>query len=48
MDVTGLNLNKLSEVEFRNEYLIKIPNKFAALEELNDSEDYLHVCTVHQ
>jgi hypothetical protein len=39
LDVKELNLNKLSEMEFREGYLIKISNNFAALEELNDSEN---------
>jgi hypothetical protein len=32
-------LRKLSELETRKQYPIKIPNRFAALENLNDSED---------
>ena len=33
------NLRKLSELEFRKEYQIKISNRFEVLESLNDSED---------
>ena len=33
------NLKKLSELEFRKQYQIKISNRFAALENLNDTED---------
>ena len=33
------NLRKLSELEVTKQYQIKIINKFAALENLNDSED---------
>ena len=33
------NLRKLSELEVRNEYQIKISNRFASLENLNDGED---------
>jgi hypothetical protein len=33
------NLKKLSELEVRKQYLIKISNRFAALENLNVSED---------
>jgi hypothetical protein len=38
-DVGGFNLRKLSELEFRKQYQIKISNRFAGLENLNDSED---------
>ena len=38
-DVERFNLRKLSELEVRKQLLIKISNKFAALENLNDSED---------
>jgi len=34
-----LNLKKLSEVEFREQHHNKIPNRLAALENFNDSED---------
>ena len=33
------NLRKLNELEARQEYKIKISNRFAALENLNDSDD---------
>jgi len=33
------NLGKLSELEARKQYQIKISNRFAAVENLNDSED---------
>jgi hypothetical protein len=38
-DVDRLNLRKLSDLEVRRQYQIKISNRFAALENLNDSED---------
>jgi hypothetical protein len=38
-DVEGFNLRKLSELEVRKQYQIKIPNKFTNLENLSDSED---------
>ena len=38
-DVERFNLRKLNELEVRKQYEIKISNKFAALENLNDSED---------
>jgi hypothetical protein len=38
-DVERFNLRKLSELEFRKQYQMKISNRFAALENLNDSED---------
>jgi glycine betaine/choline ABC-type transport system substrate-binding protein len=34
-DAERFNLKKLSELEFRNQYQIKISNRFAALENLN-------------
>jgi uncharacterized metal-binding protein YceD (DUF177 family) len=34
-----LHLKTLSEVELRQQYQIKISNSFAALENLNNSED---------
>jgi len=37
--VERFNLRKLSELEIRNEYQIKISNKFAALESFNVIED---------
>ena len=33
------NLSKLNKLEVRKQYKIKISNRFAALENLNDSED---------
>jgi hypothetical protein len=33
------DLKKPSELEFRKQYQIKVSNRFAALENLNDSED---------
>ena len=38
-DVGRLNLRKLSELEVRKQYQIKISNRFAALENLNGSKD---------
>ena len=35
----GFNLRKLSELEVRKEYQIKISNRFAGLENLGDSDD---------
>jgi hypothetical protein len=37
--VERLNLRKLNELEFRKEYLINISKRFAAFENLHDSED---------
>jgi hypothetical protein len=37
--VERLNRGKLNELEVREQYQIKISNRFAALENLNDSED---------
>jgi len=37
-DVDRLNLRKLSELEVRKQYQIKITNRFAALENLNVSK----------
>ena len=37
-DVERVNLRKLSELEVRKHYQINISNKFAPLENLNDSE----------
>ena len=34
-----INLKKLSEVEFRKQYQVEISNRFAALENLDDSEN---------
>jgi glycine betaine/choline ABC-type transport system substrate-binding protein len=38
-DAERFNLKKLSELEVRNQYQIKISKRFAALENLNVSED---------
>jgi hypothetical protein len=38
-DVERFNLKKLSELEARKQYQLKISNMFAALENLNVSED---------
>jgi len=38
-DVERCNLRKLNELEVRKQYQIKILNRFAALENLSDSED---------
>jgi hypothetical protein len=38
-DGERFNLRKLSELEVRKQYQIKISNRFAASENLNDSED---------
>jgi hypothetical protein len=38
-DVKRFNLKKLSELEVRKQYQIKISNRYAALENLNASED---------
>jgi hypothetical protein len=38
-DVERFNFRKLNEVEVRNWYQVKISNRFAALENLNDSKD---------
>jgi hypothetical protein len=38
-DVKRFNLKKLSELEIKKQYQIKISNRFAALDNLNDSED---------
>ena len=38
-DKERFNLRKLSELEVRKQYQIEITNRFAALENLNDSED---------
>jgi len=37
--IQKLNLKKPSEVEFREQHHNKIPNRLAALENFNDSED---------
>ena len=38
-DVERFNLRKLSDLEVRKQYQIRISNMFAALEDLNDSKD---------
>jgi len=38
-DVQRFNLRKISDLEFRKQYQIRISNRFAGLENLNDSED---------
>jgi len=38
-DVERFNLRKLNELEVRKQYQIYISNRFAALENLSDSED---------
>jgi hypothetical protein len=38
-DVERFNCKKVSELECREQYQIKIPNRCAALQNLNDSED---------
>jgi hypothetical protein len=38
-DVERFNFRKLSDLDFRKKYQIKISKGFAALENLNDSED---------
>jgi len=38
-DVERFNLRKLNKLEVRKQYKIKISNRFAALENLSDSED---------
>jgi hypothetical protein len=42
VDVERFNLKTLNDLEFRKEYEIEISKRFAALENLNDSED-MHV-----
>jgi hypothetical protein len=39
LDGERFNLRKLNELEVRKQYQIEISNRFAALENLNDSED---------
>jgi hypothetical protein len=34
-----INLRNLNELEVRTQYQVKISNRFAALENLNDNED---------
>jgi 50S ribosomal subunit-associated GTPase HflX len=38
-DVERFNLRKLSELEVTEQYQVKVSNRFAALENLNDSKD---------
>jgi hypothetical protein len=42
--VERFNLRKISELEVRKMYQVKIPNRFAALENLNDSKDINRAC----
>jgi hypothetical protein len=42
-DKKRMNLMKLNELEVRKQYYIKISNRFAALENLTDSEDIIRV-----
>jgi hypothetical protein len=44
LDVERLNLRKLSELEVRKQYRIKISNKLTALEILSDSENINRAC----
>jgi hypothetical protein len=37
--VDRFNFRKLNELEVRQQYQVRISNRFAALENLNDSED---------
>ena len=39
LDVERFNLRKLNELEVRKKYQIKMSNRFAALENVSDSED---------
>jgi len=41
-----LNFKKLTEVEFDNSYQIKSRNRFAAVENLDDSEDINRNCKI--
>ena len=43
-DRPRLNLRKLNEREVREQYQIKITNRFAALENMNDYEDVNTTC----
>jgi hypothetical protein len=38
-DMKRFNLRKLSELEIRKQYQIKISNRFTALDNLNDNKD---------
>jgi len=38
-DVERFNLRKLNELQVRNQYQIKISNRYAALENLSDSKN---------
>jgi hypothetical protein len=38
-DVERFNLKKLSEIQVRKQFQIELSKRFAALENLNDSED---------
>jgi hypothetical protein len=43
MHMDRINLNKLNEKEVKEQYQIKIKNKFAALKNLNDNGDISRV-----
>jgi hypothetical protein len=43
-DVKQFNFRRLSELEVRKQYQTKISNRFAALENLSDTEDINRVC----
>ena len=48
LDVERLNLRKLSELEVRKQYRIKISNKLTALKILSDSENINRACETIQ
>jgi len=43
-DVERFNLRKLDELEVRKQYQIEMTNRYAALENLSDSEDTKRAC----
>jgi hypothetical protein len=43
-DVERFNLRKQSELEVRKKYHVKISNRFAVLENLNESENINRAC----
>jgi hypothetical protein len=43
-DVEQFNLRRLSKLEVRKQYHIKISNRFATLENLNDTKNINRVC----
>jgi hypothetical protein len=47
-DVDRFNLRKLRELDVRKQYQIKIPNRFAALENLHVSKDINRAWKKHQ